>query len=127
MARDLQQQLMQGLAALGIEGGDDVLVQPFDQRAELAELPPARRGEAHDVPPPVVRVPTALDQPAFLEGIEEADELAAVDSQRVGDRRLGLALALAQECQDAVVVRAESEELELLDRATLAREAQPPE
>ena len=64
----------------------------------------------------VVRVAPALDQPALLEPVEEPDELAAVDAERVGDRALRLARALVEQREDAVVVRAEAGPLELLDR-----------
>ena len=75
--------------------------------------------------PAVLRVARALHEAPLLQRIEEADELAAIDAEGIGDRRLGLALALVEERQDAVVVRAEPQIVEFLHRAALARAAHP--
>ena len=76
---------------------------------------------------PVARVAVALDQSPVLERVEDADHLAAVDVQRVGDRRLCLAVLLGQQRQDAVVVEARAAALDLLDRPRLERVAEPRE
>ena len=68
-----------------------------------------------------------FDQPALFEPVQQAHELAAVDTQGVGDRPLRLALALAQDRQNAVVVGTEAEAFELLDRPALAGVPEPPE
>ena len=51
-----------------------------------------------------MRISIALDQAALLEGVEDPDELAPVDSERVRDRRLGLPLALVEQGEHAVAV-----------------------
>ena len=56
----------------------------------------------------VVRVALALDEALLLELVEQADELAAVVAERVGDRALRLARALVEREQHGVVVRAEA-------------------
>ena len=59
------------------------------------------------MPAAVVRVAAALDEALLLELVEEADELAAVVAERVGDRALRLVRALVEREQDRVVVRVE--------------------
>ena len=66
------------------------------------------RGQAHGLPPAIQRVAAPLDQPTLLEPVQQADELAAVEPQRVRDRRLGLARPLVEEGEHAEVVRRES-------------------
>ena len=71
-----------------------------------------------------VRIPLALDQGVLLQRVEDPDELATVEPERVGDRRLGLAGLLAQDLEDAVVVEAEPGLLDLFDRLCLESEAE---
>ena len=61
-------------------------------------------GDADHVAAPVVRVALPVDEAALLERVEERDEAARVEPERVGDRRLRLAVALGEDRQDAVVV-----------------------
>jgi hypothetical protein len=77
------------------------------------------------VPAPVGRIAASLDEPALLELVEQADELAAVVAERVRDRPLGLARALVEHGQDGVVIRVEAGPLVRRDRALLRCEAEP--
>ena len=52
--------------------------------------------ELDDVAAAVVRVAAPLDEALLLELVEQADELAAVVAERVGDRALRLARALVE-------------------------------
>ena len=69
-------------------------------------------GDADHVAPAVLRVALAHDQAALLERVEQRDEPARVERERVGDRRLRLAVALGEDRQDAVVVELEARLLE---------------
>src|SRR5262249_29166543 len=60
-------------------------------------------GDADHVAAPIVRVALPDDEAALLERVEECDETARVEPERVGDRRLRLAVALGEDGQDAVV------------------------
>jgi len=71
------------------------------------------------VSPPVEGVALPVDEPALLEGVENAHEAARVDAERAGDRRLGLAVAFAEDREDAVVVRLEALRLDPLERRGL--------
>src|SRR5436190_17320445 len=90
MARHAQKQAVEGLPALGIERLEHLLVDPLDGLAEGRELPAAARSQADEVAPAVLRVARALHEAPLLQRIEEADELAAIDAEGIGDRRLGL-------------------------------------
>ena len=72
-----------------------------------------------------MRISIALDQAALLEGVEDPDELAPVDPERVRDRRLGLPLALVEQGEHAVAVRVEPGVPELLEGPALAGVAEP--
>ena len=61
----------------------------------------------------VVGVALALYEASLLEGVEDADELAAVELERVGDRGLCFAGAFAEQGEDAVVEEVVSASLEL--------------
>src|SRR6266571_3952369 len=73
----------------------------------------------------VVRIALALYQPPLLEVVEDVDELAAVEGEHVGDRRLRLRGALTEGRKDAVLVHAGAGPLEFVDHASLDREAEP--
>ena len=62
-----------------------------DDRPQADEHLLARRRQADRLTAPVVRVAAPLDQAALLERVEQPDELAPVEPQRVRDRRLRLA------------------------------------
>ena len=86
-------------------------------------MAPAGRREADEVAPAICGVAPALDQVLLLERVEDADEHAAVELQRICDGRLRLARAFVEQRQDAVVVRAEADLLELLEGAGLEAHA----
>src|SRR6266540_1740298 len=118
---------MELLARLRVERGEELVFDLPDDRAQPYQLPPALGRERDDVPAAVDRVPVPLDQPALLERVKDPDELAAVERERVGDRRLRVARGLAEQRQHAVVVALEPRLLELLHRAPLDREPEPAE
>jgi hypothetical protein len=107
-----------------VERCEELALDARGDRAELGELLASGGRQADDMAAPVVRIGAALDQLVLLERVEEADELAPVELQRIGDRRLRIARALVEQRQDGVVVRAEAGLLELLERAHLDRDAQ---
>ena len=76
------------------------------------------------MPAAVVGVAPALDEALLLELVEEADELAAVVAERVGDRALRLVRALVEHEQDRVVVRVQPRLLVGLQRPLLRGEAE---
>ena len=96
-------------------------------RAEPGELAPAGGGDADHVAAAVLRVALAHDQVALLERVEQRDEPARVERERVGDRRLRLAVALGEDRQDAVVVELEAGLLGSRDRLRLEPHAEPRE
>src|SRR5579872_1431178 len=105
MLRELPQERVQLAPLLGIEPGEELVLEPARDRTQLLELLLARRLQADEVPATVGGVALPLDQPLLLELVEQPDEPAAVVAERVGDRRLGLAGALVEGGEDAVVVR----------------------
>src|SRR5438876_12112307 len=108
MARKPQEQPVQRGALVGVERLEDFLLEPLHELAEARELPLALGGEADEVAAAVVRIAAALDQAALLEAVEQAHELAAIDPERVRDRRLRLTCPLVEQGQDAVVVGVEA-------------------
>jgi hypothetical protein len=88
------------------------------------ELAPAVGREADHVPAAVLRIAPALDEAFCLEVVEDADELAAVDAEDVGDRRLGLAVALPEQGQEAVLVGLEAHVLERPECLRLQHQAE---
>jgi len=112
-------------AFLLAERGEEVILDLLRERSQPPQHPLAIAGEADEVSAAVVRIATALDQPALLELVEESDQLAPVVAQRVGDRALRLSRAFVQDEQDRVMVRVEAGALVRLHRALLDRKAQP--
>ncbi len=110
-----------------VERCEELVLEAFDDRAERRELLTSVFGEADRLSPSVVRIAAPLDQPVLLECVEEADELAAVELERVGDRRLRVSGSYVEQREDAVVVRSEPCRLELRQGAGLDCEAQPGE
>ena len=76
--------------------------------AQPGELALAGGGDADDVAAAVLRVALPRDQIPLLERVEQGDEPARVERERVGDRGLRLAGALAEDREDAVVVELEA-------------------
>src|SRR5262245_5150123 len=119
MAREAEERLVQRPAALGVERGEELVLDSLDERPQPGELALAVLRERDRLAAAVVRVAPPLDQPTLLEPVQQADELAAVEAQGVRDRRLRLAGAFGEQRQHAVVVGAEADLFELLDRALL--------
>src|SRR5439155_2909618 len=88
--REAHQQRVEGLAVGRVERREELLLDLLGDPAEPDELPLAVGGEADDVAAPVGGIALPHDQAALLELVEQADELAAVDAERVRDRRLRL-------------------------------------
>ena len=107
-----------------VERRQELAFDALDDLAEGGELFPPGGSQADDVAAAVAGIATALDQSMFLERVEQPDQLAAVELQGVGDRRLRVAGALLEQREDRVVVRAEPGLLELLERPGLDRHAQ---
>ena len=107
---------MEGLAALGVERREELVLELLDHVAKPRELPLAGGRDADHVAAPVVRVALPRDQAALLERVEQRDEPAGVERERVGDRRLRLARALGEDREQAVVVELEAGLLEPRDR-----------
>src|SRR5205823_14668160 len=61
----------------------------------------------------------------LLERVEDSRELASVEPERIGDRRLARAGLLAQHREHAVLVHREAGLLELVDRPGLDAVAEP--
>ena len=76
---------------------------------------------------PVVRVSLSRDQAALLERVEERDEPAGIERERVGDRCLRLTGALGEDRQDAVVVGVEPFFFDSFSRLRFEGEAEPGE
>src|SRR5512133_2504011 len=83
----------------------------LDTGRELAQLvqrlAPGGR-HLDDLATPVGLIALPADEARILELVEQADELALVPAERVGDRALRLAGALVEHRKDRVVVRMEA-------------------
>lgn len=110
---------MQGLAALCVERGEQLVSQPFDDRTEPNEDTTALGRQADDVPASIAWVALALHEAALLERVQDPDQLAAVELEGVGDRGLRLPGLFAEEGEHAVVVEAEPGLLDFRDRLGL--------
>ena len=97
MRGELQEQRVQRLPLLRRERGEELPLEALRDDTEIGERLPAGAREANDMAAAVVRVPLALDEALLLELVEQADELAAVAAESVGDRRLRLACTLVEE------------------------------
>src|SRR5207249_1609553 len=86
VTRDAEEQLVEHLPALGVERREEVVLDLLHDRAQAAELRLAGWCQRDGVAAAIVGIPAALDQAPLFEAVEEADELAAVELQRVGDR-----------------------------------------
>ena len=73
--------------------------------AEPTERLPSVRRDLDDLSAPIGRVAAPLDQTGLLELVEQADQLALVVAESVGDRALRLTRPLVEDGQDRVVVR----------------------
>ena len=72
----------------------------------------------------ILGIALPLDQSSLLELVEHAHELAAVEVEHVGDRRLGSTRPDAEGRQHSVLVQGEPLLLELLDQPCLERVTQ---
>ena len=124
MARDAEEEPVELLALLCVKRREELVFDVLDDRTEPAELALALGGQNDAVAAPVLRVAAPLDQPTLLEAVEQADELAPVELEGVGDRGLCLGRALRQQGEDAVVVEARARGLQLVDRPPLDLEAE---
>ena len=95
---------MQGRALLVAERREELVLGLVGKRSQPPERSLPLWSQADEVPTPVIRISTALDQLLLLELVEQSDQLATVVAQRVGDRTLRLERALAEHKEDRVVV-----------------------
>src|SRR5205823_3364788 len=116
-----QERVELGALAL-VERSEEIVFEPARKGSQLRERALAVGGELDDVPATVVRVAAALDEAAVLELVQQADELAAVVSERVRDCALRLARPFVEDGEDAVVVGAEPRLLVRPQRRLLERE-----
>src|SRR5437879_5307514 len=123
VARQACQQVLERRALGGVERLEELVVDALDDPAQAGEGFRARRRERDQVAAAIARVAAALDQPPLLELVEDADEVATVEAECVGDRRLRLARLFMEQREDRVVVPAEADLLEAVDHALLRRVA----
>ena len=71
-------------------GCQELVLDLLDDGAEATQLALAGRGEADDVAATIGDVASTLDQLLLLQGVEDADQLAAIQLERVGERCLRL-------------------------------------
>ena len=77
------------------------------------------------MPSAILRVAAALDEPALLEIVEDADEMAPVVAEGVGDLRLRLRGSSSSRARIVWSYMLRPALLEGLDHALLDREADP--
>ena len=94
---EAKEQVVQRAALLGVERGEELLLDALRDRAELCERLASLRRQRHQVAPAVDRIPLAQHEPALLEVVEQADDLAAVVVEPVGDHPLRGAGALVED------------------------------
>ena len=70
MARQSRQQGMERGTTLPVERREEFALDALDDRAESGQLALPLRGEADDMPAPIVWIAAPLDQPVLLEGVE---------------------------------------------------------
>jgi len=122
---EAEEQRVEPRALLGAERREELVLDLARERPQPAEGGGALGGERDEMPAAVVRIAAALDEALLLELVEQADELAAVVAEGVGDRALGRVRALVERDQDRVVVRVEPELVVRLRRALLRGVAEP--
>jgi len=92
--------------------------------SEVGELVAPGGREVEGVCAPVGRVASSLGQSALLEVVHERDHGAAVDSERVAEGLLGLALEGGKVAEDSEVPRVEVDSGEALGEAPVRVGAQ---
>ena len=73
---------------LRAQGLEQLVLDKAEARARAGQLIRACCGKLDDMPAPVRRVPPAGNKPAFLELVEQADDIAWVQPQRFSQRLL---------------------------------------
>src|SRR5262245_15252092 len=91
-----KQERVQGGAFSFAERREEIVVDLAGKDSEAPERSLPVRCQPDEVPPTVVRIAAALDEPLLFQLVEQPDQLAAVIAERVGDRPLGLMGALRQ-------------------------------
>lgn len=122
---ELEQQSVQDTALVGSQRCEKLLLDSLGDRAQAAELFRAGRSQADEVAPAVERVAPPLDEATLLEFVEEADQLAAVVAECIGDATLRLACTFVEERQHGVVLRGQPGLGQRLVRAVLDQETEP--
>src|SRR5438874_350528 len=88
-----------------VEGGEELVFEALREAAEPTERLSSGRRDLDDLPAAIGGVATPFDQTGLLELVEQADQLALVVAESVGDRALRLTRPLVEDGQDRVVVR----------------------
>src|SRR3954454_11456195 len=109
---ELREELLQGPPFLRSEGREELLLDALRHGAQLVEAALAVGCQPDEVATAVVLVALALCEAAFLEVVEDADELAPVVAEGIGDLALRLPRARVEERQDTVMERREAGRLE---------------
>ena len=69
---------------------EEIRLELAGKRPQRAERPLPLRRDVDEMPAAILRIALPLDKAPLLELVEQADELATVIAERVGDRALGL-------------------------------------
>src|SRR6266576_1535690 len=88
-----------------VEGGEELVFEAFREAAEPTERLSSVRRDLDDLSAPIGRVAAPLDQTGLLELVEQADQLALVVAEGVGDCAWRLTRSLVEDGQDRVVIR----------------------
>src|SRR5438876_3733707 len=120
--RHLCEHAVKLLALLWIEPCEEPLLNRFRGLLGGRQASPAFLRELDDVPPAVLRVAAADDRAIRLEVIEQADELAGVDADRVDQRLLARRMRVNL-VEHAHVARRQAGRLERLSEPALCRAA----
>jgi len=101
---ELEQEHVQRPALLGVERGEELLLDLLRDCSQLSEGCLPDRCEADEMTATVAGITAALDEVLLLELVEQPDKVASVVTEGVGDRGLGLARPFLQERQHRVVL-----------------------
>lgn len=124
MRGELEEKCVQRASIVRVERCEEVVFDLRCDRTELPQLGPSSRREADDVASAIDPVSAALDQALRLELVEQADEVAPVEPESIGDGGLSLPRPLGEKREHGVVQRAELACLERLDRPVLDKGTQ---
>src|SRR3954464_625789 len=108
-----------------VERGEELVFEALREAPEAIECRSPRWCDLDDLPAPVGGISAPLDQPGLVELVEQADQLAPVVAEGVGDRALRLARPLVEDGQDRMVIRVQTRLLVRGEGLLLRRHPQP--